>query len=73
VKTLSVNPGTVTRWLRNLKRTKNGLKLVKAEQFDRTHANRFQLMNRADPSEPYRNRKEVLAGRRYIAVPNDIL
>jgi hypothetical protein len=72
-KMLGVGPRTITRWLSCLKQTKNGQCLIKVEQINRMQANRFQLLNRTDSSKSYRTRNEVLAGRRYIAVPDDIL
>jgi len=72
-KMLGVGPRTVTRWLSCLKQPKNGHVLIEVEQFDRKQANRFELLNRPDSSKSYRKRKEVLAGRLYIAVPDDIL
>jgi DNA-binding transcriptional regulator YhcF (GntR family) len=72
-KMLGVGLRTITRWLNHLKQTKNGHVLLKVEQFNRKQANRFELLNRTDSSKSYGKRKEVLAGRLYIAVLNDIL
>ena len=70
---VGVSSRTITRRIGELQETKDGRRLITSQQLNKQHYNRFELLNRDDPARSYQTREEVLAGSRYIAVPQELL